>query len=125
MKITISKDFGATIDLTPQETSQLILDRNLPNTCARRLCSLGEKLRLAIEEKKRLPVFIFAGKVEEAKHYARKHKISKYTYVDELYRLRGFEAIELHYVGSWQERRDLVEMGYILSGVKIKSVYEA
>lgn len=124
MKITISKDFGATIDLTPQETSQLILDRHLPNTCARRLRSLGERLHSAVEGKKRLPVFIFAGRAEQAKHYARKHKISKYTYVDELHRLRGLKAIELHYVGSWHERCDLVGMGYILSRINVKAVYE-
>ena len=126
MKITISKDFGATIDLTPQETTQLTSNCYWYKSSEKFFRGLGEKLSKEIDKKKAVPIFILAGNLTQARDYAKKRKIKIWSYIGhgQTYCLRGYKDMKLHYVGNWHERCDLVGMGCILSGMNVKAVYE-
>jgi hypothetical protein len=125
MNITITENLSANISLSPEEAQSFIDKCHKPwhERSMNYFSAIGEKMAVLMSERKALPIFILAGNERQARDYARKYKLHKYDYVDNPRRLLGYLEFELHYVGTWIKRRDLMDVSSVLIGRNVKAVY--
>lgn len=121
MKINYHKDGSLDLAFSPKETKKF-LDRCLLSNTHRSI-RFFYSLYFEIEEtlpieqpEKALPIFILAGNKKQATAYIKKNKIRNPIVIQHTNQLFGQRKIEIHYVGNWYERSDLVGMGCILRG---------